>query len=159
MMPTKAPKPFGVRLLLLGHEPSVETELAAVLEAQGCEVFVAASPRQATELLRAGDIDVAVLDFDNHSVDSRQLMAKLRRGNQRCRLLVLTRSLEQLALATEIAADAVLMKPLDLPRIATLVNHLASGLSLQVPAPHWATGSVAAGSETPAPLRHWGMNE
>ena len=155
-MPAKAIMPQGLRVLWFESDASLDNGIVSALRAEGYDVNFAASEREAAEVMRAIVIDILVLDFDSHSREFEQVMAKWRAGRPGCCVLAIARSLEQLALASELAVDGVLMKPLDPSRVATVLNHLRSGLRVQFE--EWSMEEPAS-SEDPVSRRGWGINE
>jgi DNA-binding response OmpR family regulator len=148
-MPAKAAMPARARVLLLGDDPGLESSVAPALQAEGYEAFLVANSTRALELARVKGFDVLVLDLDFHCHEVRQLMAQLRAAEPRCHVLVFARSLEELALASETEADAVLMRPLDSTRIATVLNKLLSGLRMETLARWCNPDDTGAFSELP----------
>ncbi len=133
-MATKHLTPSKQRVLLLGHETGFEQTLTSALRAEGYEVVLSPDNGQAAEMTRALSEEVLVLDLDCFPAALSQPAAGPGAKKGRCRLLAIARSLEQMAAASEMAADAVLLKPFDLPHLASVLRNLRSGLSLRSPA-------------------------
>ncbi len=156
-MATNHLTPSKQRVLLLGHETGFEQTLTSALQAEGYEVFLAPDNRQGAKKARSVSQEVLVLDLDRFPAALSPPSAGPGAKKKRCRLLAIARSLEQMAAASEMAADAVLLKPFDLPHLASVLNNLLAGLSLRSLPPH----------DPPAPLpliepashRDWGINK
>jgi len=114
------------RVLMLGDDPISDASVGNCSQADGYEIVYTTDQERAVEASSTGDIDALVLDSELPSKDLGQLVARLNAGGRRCRILVIARTLEQMALANEAGADAVLMRPLDPKCVGMVMNNLLS---------------------------------
>jgi DNA-binding response OmpR family regulator len=127
-MPTTTPA--KTQLLWLGENTSAERNLAAALRLEGYEVSLTSSCRHAVEIIRAHVAALLVLDVDFHCKELQHLTPRLSVPNPPCRWLAIAQSLEQLELASNLAAHMALIKPLDPIQLARALNKLLLGMRL-----------------------------
>lgn len=157
-MPAKMESPLKSRVLLLGIDSRLESEMATALRGESCEVILAADCRQAVEIIRGSEVDILVLDSDVPSQDLLQLASKFSFAARPCRTLVLADSLEQLTLAAETLADGVLMKPLDRNQMQAVIrNLLADAGTRGLTESRRPDNTRFSGPQSPRP--DWGINE
>ena len=123
-MPAKMGSPANIRVLLWVSDLSLENDLVATLQSEGCEVMLVPDCAQALDIMGAGCVDVLVLESSVHPGQIPRLATHLRFGKRRFQTLVLAGSIEQLALASETQADAVLMKPASSSQVRTVIRML-----------------------------------
>lgn len=146
-------------VLVVENDSALQTGVVAALQAAQYDVLLAANHRQAAALRDLAPIDIVVLDADAPAKDpSRQLTAFVARSRP-SRILVITRSLEQLALASGAGADAFLLKPVELARMVAVVNHLRTGAHTGIPATSWPRRNPTAAEEPATAGRYWEANE
>lgn len=146
-------------VLFVENDATLQASVAATLRAERYEVFLAANRRQAVALRDRVAINVLVLDMDVQAKDSWRLLADFAGNTPRARILVLARSLEQLAWASGAGADAFLLKPLEVSRLVTGINRLLAQAQTGIPAEDWPLRSTAPFVKAPASGRHWRINE
>ena len=131
IMPAKMELSAKSRVLLLSNAPSIDSDMTAALQSAGCEVILATDHRQALRVARRRRVAVLVLDFGSDFAALLDLASDLRAAARRFRTLALASSLEQLALASEIPAHAVLLKPLTAEQVRNVIGNLLAGLGMQ----------------------------
>ncbi len=146
-------------VLLVESDSTLQASVVAALQAEHYDVFLAANRRQAVALRASVPIDLLVLDMDVQAQDSWELLADLRRKGHHACSLVIVRSLEQLAWASDAGADAFLLKPLDVARMVSGVNHLLARTHAGVVARGSPPRNTAPFMEAPAFGCHWRINE
>ena len=150
-MHAKCPMPAKGRVLLLDDDPTSESSAAVALRAENYQVFLACNCRQAVEIYRTVGIELVVLNSAFQTEALREMIAMVSAGDQPCPILVIARSLEQLVLARDGGADAVLIKPIELSRLGTVVNNLLAGGGLHALAERRHQDNLAPAWRPPPP--------
>jgi DNA-binding response OmpR family regulator len=127
-MPAEGPKPAKARLLLVEDVSTPDSTAALALRAENYQVFLAGNCRQAVEICRTAGIDLLVLNSALQTEVLPQLVTLLSAEERPCPMLVIARSLDQLVLARDSGAEAVLMAPLELRRLGKMVNNLLAAM-------------------------------
>jgi DNA-binding response OmpR family regulator len=100
---------------------------------------------------RTVGVDLLVLNSVFQTEALLEITAMLRAEDQPCPILVIARSLEQLVLARDDGADAVLIKPIELSRLGKVVNNLLAGGGLHPLAERRHQDNLAPVSRPPPP--------
>lgn len=120
-------------LLLVDDDAMIRDHLADLLQRQGMTVSTAPNGTEALRLLRAGGIDLVVLDVIMPGLDGREVLRRMRSTGNDIPVILLTtvgESFER-ALALDEGADDYLNKPFDpgelLARIRAVLRRRQSG--------------------------------
>jgi len=157
-MPARTDTQVRARVLLLGSNSPLDRDLVTALRVDGSEVILATDRHQALDIVRTERIDILMLDFDTQAFEFEQLAARFGSAHRRCRTLVLASSLEQLALASEVGADGLLMKPLDPDRMRNVIYNLLDGVRSEDFDESRPADTLRL-SEVQPSNRCWGINE
>jgi DNA-binding response OmpR family regulator len=120
-------------LLLADDEPAITSNLVPFLERSGFQVSVVADGKTALERATSIVFDLIVLDIMMPFMDGREVLRRLRRGNQQTPVILLTQvgASTERALALEEGADDYLNKPFDphelLARIRAVLRRIHAG--------------------------------
>jgi len=139
--------PVPARLLVADAEDGVRGMLAMALEFTGYRVTVAATGRQALELIARGRPDLVLLDIRLPDIDGFQVCRILRaRGNAVPVLFLAGRGgIDDLVRGLDLGGDDFVTKPLELREVAARVRALLrrSGVSAAPSVPsHLSAGEV-----------------
>ena len=119
------------RVLVVDDNYDVRTMLQALLEQAGFGVSLAADGAEALALQRAAPFDVVITDIFMPGKEGIETIAELRREFPQTRIIALTGgsrvgSLDYLAVARELGAAKVFLKPVPPKDLIAAVRELAS---------------------------------
>jgi DNA-binding response OmpR family regulator len=112
------------RILVVDGESSIREALSKVLHAENYEVAAAANGREAVEAFISEKIDLAVLDIGLPVQDGWHTFEWLSRVNPFLPVIIITGRSHQGELAEKKGVDAIMEKPLDVPRLLQLIQVL-----------------------------------
>jgi two-component system, OmpR family, response regulator RegX3 len=119
-VPARGP---GSRILVVDDEPALRHLLKAYLAKEGFEVLEAASGAQALSLLRAGGVDLAVVDVMLPEVDGFEVVRRIRARSAVPIILLTARGEETNRVAgLELGADDYVVKPFSAPEVVARVR-------------------------------------
>ncbi len=124
------PGEFAYRILLIDEDPVSRIQLVDRLRAEGMQVELANTGREAYERLLRGDVDLLVSDLHAHGMSAIEITKRLR--NQQIPLVAATPviilngdvSLEVKGEVADASADQLLAKPVDESRLIDEVRRL-----------------------------------
>jgi CheY-like chemotaxis protein len=125
--PVDADAPPAVpRVLVADDDPDLRDVVTEALAAHGFEVLEAADGRAASDLLARERVDLAVLDITMPHQNGYEVIRQLRAGPLQPDLpvVVLTGTVDERDVPSDLAADVVLTKPANLKRLVTEVRSL-----------------------------------
>jgi len=117
-------KPMSKKILVVDDESSIREALSKVLQAEGYEVATADNGQQAIEKFRSERIDLVLLDLGLPVKDGRDTMIWLGEVDPLLPIIIITGRSNQRELAEKMGADALMDKPLDVPRLLQTVRAL-----------------------------------
>jgi CheY-like chemotaxis protein len=113
-----------IHVLVVEDEPSIRGSLSRLLEDWGFVVSAAETGEEALELLKATEVDVAVVDIQLPGMDGDDMILKAHEIRPRVRYVIFTGSMDfKLPLSLKnlgVCEEDVLLKPL--PELDELVN-------------------------------------
>jgi CheY-like chemotaxis protein len=112
-------------VLVVDDESSIRLLCRVNLELEGYVVLEASSLPEAREVLRAGGVDVLLVDVHIGGSDGRDLVRELRKAGETPRCALITGSV-QLSPAERAGADDVIEKPFSLDTLVAVVGRLAA---------------------------------
>lgn len=157
-MPSKTDSPLKLRILLLGRAGAPERMVAVALQAENCEIDIAADCSQALDTTRTGVVDLVVLDSNLSFQELTLLVSHFSSDKHCCPTIVLAESLEQLSLASNTAPDAVLLKPFSVRQIRAVIHNLLEVRCRQALMEGWQ-GAATYFPETLSPWPAWEFHE
>jgi CheY-like chemotaxis protein len=114
------------KILVVDDESSIREALSKVLQAEDYEVVTAESSREAIEKLKSEKIALAVLDLGLPVRDGWRTLNWLARVNPYLPVIIITGRSNQREMAERMAVDAVVEKPIDVPRLLEMVRELTT---------------------------------
>jgi CheY-like chemotaxis protein len=127
MSSSAQPAPSGRSILIIEDNADARDALRVLLELEGHSVDAAGEGREAVELARAKDPDIALVDIGLPGIDGYEVARRVRaRDARRPVLIALTgySQPEDRRRATEAGFDDMLVKPVDPTALATLLATL-----------------------------------
>jgi len=112
------------KILLVDDDPSVRRMLQRVLEEEDYFVVSAANGLEAVEYAQAWSPDLALLDLSLPVQDGWDTLRRLAAGGPLLPVIIITARPNQLFLALARGADALMEKPLDLPKLLRTIRDL-----------------------------------
>jgi DNA-binding NtrC family response regulator len=115
------------RVLVVDDHLDLAENIAEILEGAGFRTAVAGSAEEALERLESGDIAALITDFRLPGRSGAELIAELRRRGSSLPAVVMSAYTDDdtIASARQAGATEVLSKPVEIPRLMSLVNTLA----------------------------------
>jgi DNA-binding NtrC family response regulator len=112
------------RALIVDDDRSIRRTLEMLLSGDGYEVATAADGAETLEAIRAGGVDVALLDLGLPGMDGLEVLAQAKAGPSAPPILVITarEDMESTVRAVQLGAYDYLVKPLDVERIKLTVR-------------------------------------
>jgi len=157
-MPARMGSPIKMRVLLLGSDLTLGSDVVATLRFEGSDVFSAGDLPQALSIIRADDIDLLVMDLGTHSEGLQQLGLQPSLAGSCRRTLIVADTLERLILASETRVDGVLIKPIDPTQSIRVIHNLLSGVR-EHPVPETGRYDTTPFSEALCPQYGWRIDE
>ena len=115
--------PLRLKVLLIDDDPAQCETLADILADHHCDVLPCSDPLRGAELCVGSRFDLVLLDLRMARMSGIELIRRMRPHGHGC-IIVLTGvvepSLQQAALAE--GADAVMEKPVDIPRLLEIAR-------------------------------------
>ena len=118
------------RVLVVDDQPDILGFVLLGLESAGFEVEVAGNGRQALERQRERAADVVITDIFMPEMDGLETIDRIRAQFPHTRIIAMSsragRMQDYLKVASQIGADATLLKPFSTKELVRLVRRLAS---------------------------------
>lgn len=115
---------MNAKILIADDDASVRPALAKVLRGEGYDVVLAESGQVAMEKITGQPIDLLVLDLGMPLTDGWGLLQWLAEFNPLLPVIVITGRWKQSDRAEAAGADALMEKPLDVPRLLDTIREL-----------------------------------
>ena len=112
------------KILLVDDESSIRESLTKVLHAENYEVVAAENGQDAIEKFGAEKIDLLLLDLGLPLKDGWDTLKWLAEVNPLLPVIIITGRYQQRELAEKAGADALMDKPLDVPRLLQMIREL-----------------------------------
>jgi DNA-binding response OmpR family regulator len=114
------------KILVVDDECSIREALSKVLEAEDYEVVTAENGQEAIDKVKSEKIDLVLLDIGLPVKDGRDTMIWLTEVNPLLPVIVITGRWNQRELAEKMGVDALMDKPLDVPRLLQTIRGLTN---------------------------------
>jgi DNA-binding response OmpR family regulator len=114
------------KILVVDDESSIREALSKVLLAEDYEVVSAENGQEAIEKFKSEKIDLLLLDLGLPVKDGRDTMIWLAQVNPLLPIIIITGRSKQRELAEKMGADALMEKPLDVPRLLQTIRELTN---------------------------------
>jgi two-component system OmpR family response regulator len=112
------------KILVVDDESSIREALSKVLHAENYEVVSAENGQEAMDKFKSGKIDLVLLDLGLPLKDGQDTMIWLAQVNPLLPVVIITGRSNQGQLAEKLGADALMEKPLDVPRLLQTIREL-----------------------------------
>ncbi len=112
------------KILVVDDENSIREALSKVLLAENYEVVSAENGQEAVEKFKLEKIDLVLLDLGLPVRDGKDAMIWLSQVNPLLPVVIITGRSNQRELAEKLGADALMEKPLDVPRLLQTIREL-----------------------------------
>jgi DNA-binding response OmpR family regulator len=112
------------RILIVDDDHSILESLGKLLHGEGYEIELADDGQKAIEKLLSEHVDLLLLDLGLPMKDGWVTLSCLGEVNVRLPVIIITGRSNQHELAEKAGADALMEKPLDVPRLLRTVDHL-----------------------------------
>jgi DNA-binding response OmpR family regulator len=112
------------KVLLVDDDPSVRESLCRVLQSEDYDVVTAGNGQEALECFSAHHISLVLLDLNMPITDGWATLKQIRAIHPFLPIIITTARPNQRELAAEIAAVAIMEKPLVLPVLLKLMHQL-----------------------------------
>jgi CheY-like chemotaxis protein len=113
------------RILVVDDDAHVRASLAAVLDCEGYQVYVAADGQAAVKSAIENQPDVVLLDLNMPNMDGWTAFAKLENARPLLPVIVITARPHQYRNAVRLGVDAFMEKPLSFPVLLRAIHRLA----------------------------------
>ena len=114
------------RILVVDDESSIREALSKVLQAEDYRVVTAENGQEAIERIKSEKIDLVLLDLGLPVKDGWDIVIWLAQVNPILPVIIITGRWNQRELAEKMGADALMDKPLDVPRLLQTIRALTS---------------------------------
>ena len=111
-------------VLIVDDDAPIRQALRKVLHGEDYEVISAANGQEAIEKLRSEKVDLMLLDLGLPVKDGWGTVIWLAQVNPRLPVIIITGRWNQRELAKKMGADALMDKPLDVPRLLQTIREL-----------------------------------
>jgi DNA-binding response OmpR family regulator len=111
-------------VLIVDDDAAIRESLRKVLHGEDYEVISAANGQEAIETLRSEKVDLMLLDLGLPVKDGWGTVIWLAQVNPRLPVIIITGRWNQRELAKKMGADALMDKPLDVPRLLQTIREL-----------------------------------
>jgi CheY-like chemotaxis protein len=122
--PSSASSRVGNRILLVDDDCGVRDSISEVLRDEGYFVTPAENGRQAVELAGRMRFDLALLDLNMPVMDGWDTFERLVAGHPTISIIIITARSNQLFMALNAGAGALLEKPMEIPVLLRTVKKL-----------------------------------
>lgn len=112
------------KILVVDDTSSIREALTKVLHAEDYEVISAENGQEAIGKLKSEKIDLVLLDLGLPVKNGRETMVWLSEVNPLMPVIIITGQSKQRELAEKLGADALMEKPLDVPRLLETIHEL-----------------------------------
>ena len=112
------------KILVVDDECSIRDALSKVLQSEYYEVVTAENGQEAIEIFKSEKIDLVLLDLGIPVKDGRDTMIWLAQVNPLLPVIIITGKWNQRELAEKMGGDALMDKPLDVPRLLLTIREL-----------------------------------
>jgi DNA-binding response OmpR family regulator len=112
------------RILVVDDSSPIREALSKVLQAEDYAVTSAENGQEAIEKFKSDKIDLVLLDLGLPVKDGRETMVWLTEVNPLLPVIIITGQNKQRELAEKLGADALMEKPLDVPRLLRTIHEL-----------------------------------
>jgi DNA-binding response OmpR family regulator len=112
------------KILVVDDESSIREALSKVLHAEDYEVVSAENGQEAIDKFKSEQIDLLLLDLGLPVKDGQDTMRWLAEVNPLLPVIIITGRSKQRELAEKMGADALMEKPLDVPRLLQTICEL-----------------------------------
>jgi len=119
------PAPGAKRILVVDDDAIVRASLAAVLECEGYEVYVAEDGHAAIQSAVDHEPDLVLLDLNMPHMDGWTAFSKLENARPLLPVIVITARPHQYQNAVKLGVDAFMEKPLSFPVLLRAIQRLA----------------------------------
>ena len=114
------------RILVVDDETSIREALSKVLLAEDYKVVTAENGQEAIERIKSEKIDLLLLDLGLPVKDGWDIVIWLTQVNPILPVIIITGRWNQRQLAEKMGADALMDKPLDVPRLLQTIRALTN---------------------------------
>jgi|GEM_PF-793148 len=124
--PTQDPKNDAARntILLVDDDPTVRDSIAAVLASEGYEVITAENGWQALDLADRESVGLVLLDLNMPGKNGWDTFERLTSNHPLIPVIIVTARPNQLLMAVNAGAGALLEKPMDIPVLLRTIKSL-----------------------------------
>jgi two-component system, OmpR family, alkaline phosphatase synthesis response regulator PhoP len=112
------------RILVVDDELSIREAISKVLRVEGYDVVTAENGEEAIEKIKSEKIDLLLLDLGLPVKDGWDTVIWLTQVNPLLPVIIITGRWNQRELARKMGADALMDKPLDIPRLLQTIRKL-----------------------------------
>jgi DNA-binding response OmpR family regulator len=112
------------KILVVDDENSIRKALSKVLYAEDYEVVAAETGQEAIERFKSEKFDLVLLDLGLPLKDGRDILIWLAQVDLLLPVIIITGQFKQRELAEKLGADAIMQKPLDVPRLLQTIREL-----------------------------------
>ena len=113
-------------ILVVDDDPQIRESLRKVLRAEGYEVVLAENGQEAIEKIKLEKIDLLLLDLGLPVKDGWDTVIWLAQVNPLLPVIIITGRWNQRELAEKMGANALMDKPLDVPRLLQTIRELTN---------------------------------
>jgi len=123
-----------MRILIVEDDPSLASGLSRILEAEGYAVDVTSRGEDAVQAARQERFDMVILDIGLPGIDGFEVLRRLRSGEYRGPVLVLTArdTVNDRVHGLDLGADDYMAKPFAMPELAARVRALIRRSQAQI---------------------------
>jgi two-component system, chemotaxis family, chemotaxis protein CheY len=117
------------RVLLVDDEAQIRSIVRMLLDRMGHEVQEATNGREAVQTFREKHFDVVILDIFMPEKDGLECIGELRKLDKNVKIVAVSGGgsrgmMDPLRVASQMGADAVLLKPFDLSQLRRVIDEL-----------------------------------
>jgi DNA-binding response OmpR family regulator len=114
------------KILVVDDESSIRDALSKVLQAEDFEVVTSDNGQEAIERIKSEKVDLLLLDLGLPVKDGWDIVIWLSKVNSPLPVIIITGRWNQRELAEKMGADALMDKPLDVPRLLQTIRTLTN---------------------------------
>lgn len=112
------------KILVVDDESSIRDALSKVLQAEDYDVITADNGQEAIEKIQSEKVDLLLLDLGLPVKDGWDIVIWLAEVNSLLPVIIITGRWNQREMAEKMGADALMDKPLDVPRLLQTIREL-----------------------------------